>query len=259
MIAHNGDVRLAWEEHGSGHPVLLIQGLGYGRWGWEPLVPALAEHFRVITFDNRGIGDSTIAPGPYTAAGMASDALAVLDAAGVGSAHVVGTSLGGMIAQEVAIDHSERVDRLVLICTTPGLPEAYPIPPATVDLITESFGLDPDVALRKFVVNALGPEPEAALIETLFQKRTANPPDPAGWASQAAVGAGYTGEGRANRIAAPTLLIAGTEDRVIDHRNSELLAGMIPDSELLLVPGGGHLIHWEQPDLLGDAIVEFLR
>lgn len=259
MFATNGHIRLEWEEQGSGDPVLLIQGLGYARWGWEPLVPALAEHFRVITFDNRGIGSSTIVPGPYTATEMADDALAVLDAADVGSAHIVGTSLGGMIAQELAIEHRHRVARLVLISTTPGLPDAHPIPPTTVQLIADSVGMAPEVALRKFVINALGPEPGPELIETLFQKRMANPPDPVGWAAQAGVGAGYTGGRRAEQITAPTLLITGTEDRVIDHRNSELLAAMIPDSRLLLVPGVGHMVHWERPATVGDAIIEFLQ
>lgn len=258
MIAVNGDIRIEWDDHGSGDPLLLIQGLGYARWGWDPLIGPLAEHFRVITFDNRGIGGSTIAPGPYTAAEMATDALAVLNAAGVGSAHIAGTSLGGMIAQELAIDTPERVARLVLICTTPGLPDAYPIPTATLQLIAESVDMEPAVALRKFVVNALGPEPGAELIEDILQRRLANPPNPTGWGAQAAVGAGYTGGDRATQIAAPTLLISGTEDKVIDHRNSQLLAELIPDSTLLLIPDAGHLVFWEEPDRVADAIIEFL-
>src|SRR5690606_33923849 len=107
--ARNGDVMLTWEETGSGFPILLIQGLGYARWSWEDLVPQLADRHRVISFDNRGIGDSSKPQGPYSVAQMAGDALAVLDAAEVDRAHVVGASLGGMVAQELTLAHPERV------------------------------------------------------------------------------------------------------------------------------------------------------
>jgi len=150
-------VRIAWERHGRGAPLLLIHGLGYARWGWEPVLPGLAERFDVILFDNRGIGESDAPPGPYTAAEMADDAIQVLDEAGVGRAHVVGTSLGGMVAQELALGHPDRVDRLVLACTTPGGPKAHPMPQRTLTLMAEAATLEPAVALRRFVENALAP------------------------------------------------------------------------------------------------------
>jgi 3-oxoadipate enol-lactonase len=121
-------MKIAWESRGQGEPVLLIHGLGYARWGWEPVVAPLAERFRLLLFDNRGIGESEIPPGPYSARAMAEDAVSVLDEAGVERAHVVGTSLGGMVAQELALSHPERVDRLVLACTTPGGPTTVPMP-----------------------------------------------------------------------------------------------------------------------------------
>ena len=96
-------MKIAWERHGAGPPLLLIHGLGYARWGWEPVVEPLARSFDVILFDNRGIGESDAPAGPYTAAQMAGDALQVLDEAGVERAHVLGTSLGGMVAQELAL------------------------------------------------------------------------------------------------------------------------------------------------------------
>ena len=107
-------MKIAWERHGAGPPLLLIQGLGYARWGWEPVVEPLARSFDVILFDNRGIGESDAPPGPYSAAELAADAIQVLDEAGVERAHVVGTSLGGMIAQELALTYPARVNRLVL-------------------------------------------------------------------------------------------------------------------------------------------------
>ncbi len=258
MIAMNGDVRIAWDEAGRGAPVLLIHGLGYARWGWGPLAGLLADRYRVISFDNRGIGASSVPPGPYTAAEMAADALAVLDAAGVKRAHVVGTSLGGMIAQELAIGAADRVDRLVLLSTTPGAAMGHPMPAVTVKLLAEAASLPADAALRRFVENALGPDPEPGLIETILAHRLAGPPDPAGWAAQAAAGTTYEGGGRAASVAAPTLVISGTADNVVDHRNSEVLAGLIPRARLELIEGAGHLAFWERPREVADLIIGHL-
>ncbi|MBA3875919.1 MAG: 3-oxoadipate enol-lactone hydrolase [Anaerolinea sp.] len=256
MIATNGDATIAWEEIGTGAPMLLIHGLGYARWGWEPLLPLLAERYRVISFDNRGIGESSVPPGPYTAALMAGDARAVLDAAGVERAHVVGTSLGGMIAQVLALANPDRIDRLVLICTTPGATCGHPMPAVTVRLLAEAAALPPEVAVRRFVENALGSEPDPGLVERILSHRLAAPQDSAGWAAQAAAGTTYDGAGRAAFITVPTLLIAGTADRVVDYRNSVVLAELIPNSVLRLVPDSGHLVFWERPRTVAGLIVE---
>lgn len=258
MQAHNGDVTLVWEETGSGPPVLLVQGLGYPRWGWESLVPLLADRFRVISFDNRGIGESSVPPGPYSAAQMADDALAVLDAAGVDRAHVIGASLGGMIAQELTLTHPERVDRLVLLCTTPGAPNGYPMPEVTLRLFAEAQTLDPAESLRRFVVNSLGADPDEELIERIVSRRVASPPDPAGWAAQAAAGTTYWGGDRVGQITAPTLIVTGTEDRVVDHRNSELLGELIPDSTVHTLDDVGHLLFLERPQQVASLINDFL-
>ena len=124
-----GPVRIAWEATGRGSAVLLVHGLGYGRWGWEPIVERLADRFEVVTVDNRGIGDSDAPAGPYRTRVMAADLVAVLDDAGIDRATVVGTSLGGMIAQELALHWPDRVDRLVLAATIPGGVRTVPMPP----------------------------------------------------------------------------------------------------------------------------------
>ena len=116
-------MKIGWERRGDGPALLLIQGLGYARWGWEPVLDGLARSFDVLVFDNRGIGESDAPPGPYTAAraGRRTRRRSWTRPAS-SSAHVVGTSLGGMVAQELALARPERVDRLVLACTTPGGP-----------------------------------------------------------------------------------------------------------------------------------------
>jgi len=250
-------MNIKWESVGEGAPLLLIQGLGYGRWGWEPIVPGLAARHRVVSFDNRGIGESDKPEGPYTAAQMAGDALQVLDEAGIDRAHVLGASLGGMIAQELAVAAPERVDKLVLCCTTPGGPSTVPMPEVTVQLFAEAQTLAPEVALRRFVENALGEDPPAGLVDELFARRVANPPDPAGWQAQAAAGIGF--QGVEGQIAAPTLVLGGTADNVVDHRNAEVLARRIPGARVELLAGAGHLFFWEQPDESVRIINEFLK
>jgi pimeloyl-ACP methyl ester carboxylesterase len=248
-------IRIASEERGSGFPLRLVMGLGYGRWGWEPLIESLAEHYRVIWFDNRGIGDSDRPEGPYTAAQLAADSLQVLDEHDVDRAHVAGTSLGGMVAQELALSHPERVAKLALLCTTAGGVDAFPMPEATVRLFAEAPSLAPEVALRRFVENAVSAR--GALVDTLVARRLANPPDPAGWQAQAAAGAAFANP-RAGEIAHETLVLTGDEDNVIDRRNSELLAERIPNARLRVFHGAGHLFFWERPREVADALVEFL-
>jgi 3-oxoadipate enol-lactonase len=176
----------------------------------------------------------------------------VLDEAGVERANVLGTSLGGMVAQELALTAPERVDRLVLACTTPGGPEAFPMPERTVQLMTGG------ATLRQFVENALAPGPDPELVDRILRHReaTAQPLD--AWSAQAAAGATFDALGRIARVEAPTLILHGTEDAVVDSRNSSLLASRIPDSRVELFPGGGHLFFWEQPDRFVDVVTGFL-
>lgn len=256
-IARSGEVAIAWEEHGSGPPLLLVMGLGYGRWGWEPLLPALAERYRVLAFDNRGYGESDVPPGPYTAAQLAGDALAVLDAAGVERAHVLGASLGGAVALELALRHAQRVEKLVLVATMSGVSNMHPLPAPTLQLMAEAPTLDPAVALRRFVENALAPEPEPPLVERIVELRTANPPDPAGWAAQAGIWASFDVWEELPAIGVPTLVVQGEGDVVVDPRNAGPIAERIPGAELRLVPGG-HLFFWNRPAEFGSLLREFL-
>jgi 3-oxoadipate enol-lactonase len=250
-------VRIAWEAQGSGAPLLLVQGLGYTRAGWGPARDRLAERYRVVSYDNRGVGESEIPPGPYTVAQMAGDALQVLDEAGIERAHVVSASLGGMVAQHLAAQHAERVDRLVLACTHPGVEDGYPMPQVTVDLFAQAPTMDPKVALRRFVDNALGVSPPAGLADEVYAYRLANPPDMNGWLAQAAAGTTFAGVDLA-RIEAPTLVVTGTHDNVIDCRNSELLAERIPNARLERLEGAGHLFFWERSDDFARLVGEFL-
>lgn len=251
-------VRIAWERRGHGFPLVLVQGLGYARWGWEPVADRLAERYEVILFDNRGIGDSDAPPGAYSVPELAEDTLRVLDEAGVGRAHIVGTSLGGMVAQEVALAAPERVEKLVLVCTTPGGPNAAPMPEQTVRLMANAPALEPEVALRRFVENALAPDPPKDVVERIFAHRLETSQPLSAWLSQAAAGIAFDAWDRLPGLKAPTLVVHGTADVVVDPANAELLAQRIPAARLELFPGCGHLLFWEQPERFAQVVGEFL-
>jgi len=251
-------VRLAYDVEGSGEPVLMIQGLGYGRRGWGPAPGMLAHRFQVVTPDNRGFGESDVPPGPYTTAQLAGDALAVLDAAEIDTAHVLGISLGGMIAQELVLAQPERVRKLVLCSTTPGGATSFPMPEQTVALMGRAAHLDPREAQQQFVVNALSPDAPAELVHEIVAYRAANPPDGAGWYAQAGAGAAHDASARVGEITAPTLVIHGTADNVVDVRNASVLADGIAGSRLVLLEGVGHLLPWERPQEFTALVEEFL-
>jgi 3-oxoadipate enol-lactonase len=245
-------VKIAWERHGTGPALLLIHGLGYARWGWEPVVEPLARSFDVLLFDNRGIGDSEAPPGPYTATQMAEDAVRVLDEAGVERAHVVGTSLGGMIAQELALGWPDRVERLVLACTTPGGAQAFPMPQRTVELMQAR------ATLREYIENALEPDPRPELVDRILEHRERTAQRFEAWSAQAAAGASFDAHDRLGTLDAATLVQHGDGDTVVDPRNADLLADAIPDARVSIYPGCGHLFMWQDPGRFTRELEEFL-
>jgi 3-oxoadipate enol-lactonase len=258
LAAETSGVRIAWERRGSGPPLLLIQGLGYGRWGWEPVVDGLAETHDVVLFDNRGIGGSDAPLGPYSAPMLAEDAVAVLDAAGLDRAHVLGASLGGMVALQVALDCPDRVDKLVLACTTAGGESAAPMPEQTVRLMQEMPTLSREVAMRRGVENALAPGADEAMINRIMEHRIATAQPLPAWLAQAAAGVSFDVSSRLGDVRAPTLVLTGDLDVVVDPRNSELLAERIPHARIETFPGTGHLFFWEEPGRFVQTVREFV-
>ena len=207
----------------------------------------------MILFDNRGIGESDAPPGPYTAAELAADAAQVLDEAGVERAHVLGTSLGGMVAQELALAAPERVDRLVLACTTPGGPESFPMPEQTVKLLTSGAHAAP-VRRERARARARTRSSSSGSSATARRRRSRSRPG----ARRPPRARPSTLSTASRAIAAPTLILHGTEDAVVDSRNTTLLALRIPDARVELFPGGGHLFFWEQPERFVEVVTEFL-
>jgi 3-oxoadipate enol-lactonase len=261
----SGELRIAYELRGTMHRrrpwLVLIQGMGLDRFGWEPVLRKLQRHFRLVLVDNRASGLSDRPAGVFAVADMAADVVAVLDAAGIRRAHVMGASLGGMVAQELAVDHPKRVDGLVLACTTPGWPFAYPMPQASVRLIAATAGMTAELALRRHAENALSArtlQHRPELLGRLVELQGSRPADPAALRAQATAGALYAGRRRQTRIRARTLVLQGAADTVVDPRNGKLLADRIPGARLVIFPELGHLLFWEDPDGFADAVTSFL-
>ncbi len=145
-FVENQGARIYWDEQGRGEPVLLIMGLAYPSQMWYRTRPLLASRYRTLALDNRGIGRSDVPPGPYPIALMASDAAAVLDAAGIESAHVFGVSMGGMIAQEFALQYPKRVLSLILGCTAAGGPTAVRAEPEAAQMLMTRDKMSPEQA-----------------------------------------------------------------------------------------------------------------
>jgi pimeloyl-ACP methyl ester carboxylesterase len=256
-------VRLAYERHGPGDApaVVFVEGLGYSRWMWRWQVAGVTPDYHAVVPDNRGTGDSDAPEGPYTIAEMAADLDAVLADAGVESAHVVGASLGGMIALEYALDY-DRAESLALLCTTPGGDDAEPIPDET---LARMFDVPEDLDERGAVKYKMQPAmtdefwaANQALVDDIVTWRLeSDAPDPAREA-QAAAGEAFDASDRLGEVDVPALVMHGTDDRVLPVGNADLLADGLPDARLELVEGGPHLFFIERADTVNDRLRSFL-
>jgi 3-oxoadipate enol-lactonase len=253
----NQGVKIYWDEQGQGEPILLIMGLGWASVMWHRSRPVLAKHYRTIALDNRGVGRSDVPAGPYSIAVMASDAAAVLDAAGVDSAHVYGVSMGGMIAQEFALQYPGRVRSLILGCTAAGGPTALRAEPEVLEVLARR-DLSPDAsvaATHPFIYDSATP-PERLDEDTTIRKQWW--PNPAGYMAQLQGIIAWEAYSRLPQIAAPTLVIHGETDRLIPPGNAKLIADRIRDAKLVMIPHASHIFSTDRPDLTHNAVLEFL-
>ena len=260
--ARRDSVELYWESTGAGAPVLLVMGLGMNATGWWRTVPVLAERFRVLALDNRGVGRSGRPSGPYTVADMADDAIAVLDAAGEPAAHVYGISLGGMIAQEIALRHPDRVRGLVLAATTPGGSRAVPADDATLAFFRRRAEMPAVEAVWASVpynyAEATWRQHGDRIAQDIAQ-RLRFPIEREPYEAQLTAALGHDAHDRLGAIRAPTLIVHGTEDRMVPPANGDLLAQAIPRARLHEQPRAGHLLFTDAPQVdvvVGDFLTE---
>jgi len=254
-------ITLAATAHGQGSPLLMIPGLGSSRSVYAPIVPLLAERHRVIVFDPRGIGASEITDGPYTMSQLAADAVAVLDAAGEETAAVFGASMGGMVAQHVALDHPERVASLILACTGPGTPHAVPADRDATRALLGKGAKTPEEAYRIACTVLYSPAFQAThpdFIEQQVRERARHPVRARAFSAQYEAVRHHDTWERLPSLRMPVLVLHGSEDVVMPPGNGERLAERIPGARLVLLDGLGHLFFHEDPPRAAQAILDFL-
>jgi 3-oxoadipate enol-lactonase len=255
--AQLGELDIHYVERGSGPPLLLVPGIPAIASDWDALAERLSGSRRVIAYDNRGSGASTVTPAPYSCVQLAGDAVALLDHLDVERADVFGMSLGGMIAQELALGWPDRVDRLVLGCTHCG--PAHAEPPERE--AGRAFAMETDdwgermTALARF---AFAPGVDGELLERFIEKKSADVQEPEGYRGQIAAALHHDTYDRLPELERPTLILTGDSDRVIPAAGSDVLRERIPGSRLEVVAPAGHLFFLEQPEATLRLLEEFL-
>jgi pimeloyl-ACP methyl ester carboxylesterase len=255
-------VQLYWEEHGAGEPLLMIPGFGCSVEIYSSNTPALAGRFRVIVFDPRGAGRSDSPERGYTMERYARDCAAVLDAAGCESAHVFGTSFGGMIALNLALLAQERVRGLVLACTTPGgAPHVLPPAENLATFIAASLVEDPAESTRMryplHYSDAYAAEHDAEIIARSLATAHMRPTE-FGRAGQLAAVQSHDVSTRLHEIASPAFVAHGSDDGVIPAANGRVLASAIPGATLKIYAGARHIFFVERAAEFNADVVAFL-
>ena len=263
-FADANGARLYYEVYGEGEPLLLIMGLGANHLSWTAQVPVYAREFQVIVFDNRGTGQSDFPEGvDCTIPLLADDSAALLDSLGVDAAHVYGVSMGGMIAQEMALRHPERVRSLILGATTPGgAHAAAPDPQALRGLLDQGAAVDRVVspAILEVLFSPAYLAEHASELLDKFQ-RLADYPATSGeaYTAQLRAVARHDTYDRLPDIAAPTLVLHGTDDPLLPVANGRILAERIPGAKLVLFEGARHFYLLEKEAEADAAVLDFLR
>lgn len=252
-----GGILIAYEKSGAGPPLVLVHGGEADRRSYHDLMPLLAERFTVITYDQRDTGDTVSPAEPYSVADLGRDLGDLIAALGYEKAHVFGTSYGGMIAQNAALERPSRIDRLVLSATVAGKPGNVPMSPAALQLMQS-----PDPAakeeLMKLFFSKKNREPQnwptvSAAIKTRRPTRS-----PEAHARRMKAGMQHDTHARLSEIVCPTVVVAGAEDEIIQPENSHYLAAHIPQATLRILPDAGHVWMIEHPALFAQLLREFL-
>ena len=263
-VARVGDINLYYEIQGSGDPLLLIMGYAFSSGHWFVIRDRLAEEYRVILYDNRGTGRSDKPDIPCTAEMMAEDAVGLLEVLGVERANIFGVSMGGMIAQEIALNYPKHLKNLILGCTSCGGPKAVQMTPDTV-----AFMYDPERANQTEEEKARNTVPwlcsrdfidnNPAVFRRFIGIFTEYPTPPHSLVCQMNVLMTFDSYDRLPQIAAPTLVICGARDRLIPSENSRILASRIPGAELSVIENAEHAFITDSADESARIMLQFLK
>lgn len=259
-VSVNG-INLYYEIEGDGAPVVLIPGFAAGRWIWFKQTAELSRNFRVITFDPRGVSASDKPEGPQTISLLADDVAQLLDTIGIESAHIVGASFGGFVAQEFALKFPALTRKLVLCCTSFGGPNHVVPAPETLAALASTKGLNSEARMRENLLLAFTPEyvqTQVAEVDHIVHLRATNEVPEHIYMSQLQAAMSFNVESRLAEIKSPTLVLSGDADVIVPVENSRNLVQKIPGAQLRIVAGGSHTFFIEQAAETNRIITEFL-
>jgi pimeloyl-ACP methyl ester carboxylesterase len=259
-ITANG-ISIAYRDSGSAaFPLVLINGFASTMDMWNPpFLAALSRWFRVIVFDNRGAGYTSMTETPFSIPLFAQDTLALMDSLTISRAHILGLSMGASIAQELVLAHPERVERFVLVSGTCGGEKMVMMQPDVWELLSDKSGTGTDLANRMFSV-LFPPAWRASHDPWQYCPEVTETTGEAVAAQQGEALFRWPGSfDRLPAISRPALVVTGSDDVVIPPENSRILAGRIPGARLIEMPGAGHGLQYQCPGELAGPVMEFLR
>ena len=251
------DTSIDYDVHGEGPPLILVNGLGFGRWAWFKQIRAFSRHFSTITFDVRGERDLR-----HGVADLTADVVALLNHLGIRKTHVLGTSLGGFVAQELVLERPELVDRLVLVCTSYGRGGPENMSPWALKDMIGWPSLSIEGAVRRGLETATSDSYRAERpeeFEQIVRWRLADSPSLSANYQQMRAGASFDVSRDVGSITSPTLVIHGAEDRYVPVANATALAECIPQAKLRVLGDAGHLVFIERFADVNREVVTFLK
>ena len=255
-------LKLYYEIEGDGAPVVLIPGFAAGRWIWFKQTADLSRNFRVIIFDPRGVSASDKPQAPQTIGLLADDVAHLLETIGIESAHIVGASFGGFVAQEFALKYPAMTRKLVLCCTSFGGPNHVVPAPETLQALASTKGLNSEERMRANLLLAFTPEyvrTQVDEVDQIVHLRATNDVPEHIYMSQLQAAMSFNAESRLARIESPTLVLSGDADIIVPVQNSRNLAAKIPGAQLQIIEGGSHTFFIEQAQEFNETVADFLK
>ncbi len=261
-MAKVGDINMEYYVEGEGPPLMMIMGYTGQASSWsERFLEHLRPHFQIIRFSNRGTGLTDKPQTEYSIRMMAEDAAGLLAELGIEKAHVLGISMGGMIAQELVLNHPQAVQGLVLGCTTPGLSQGVQPSQEVLALLAPVPGASPEEQYEKAWPAIVTPEfveREREFLEEMLRSELETPTPVDTLGRQLAAIMRFDAYDRLPQIHSPTLIIHGDRDVLVPPKNADILRERIPSASMRILPEVAHMFFWERPEESAEAIVEFL-